>query len=295
MKNIGFVGLGVMGYPMAINIIKKTGKNVIGFDLVEEKRANFKEKGGISVENPEEVYRNCDVIFLCLPTNELVKSTIESVINTSSNGTIIIDMSSTNPTIIKELYLKAKNKGMHLLDSPVSGGEALAITGELAIMVGGDREIFEKVKELLMSIGKSVTYVGPSGSGDIAKLANNIIVAGYLGAFSEGFAFAVKAGMDPELLYKAIKDGAAGCVMLDQKMPKIYNRDFTPGARIAVHQKDLKNAAELAQKLNVELPITDMVLGYMKDLEADGKADEDQGALIKVYEKKMKVLVKKHN
>lgn len=291
---VGFIGMGIMGLPMAINIVKRN-LSVIGFDVVEEKRKIFEENGGISTDNTEHISKSCDIIFLCLPTNDLVKSNIQNIIKTGIKGTVIVDLSSTGPNVIREMYPKCKEAGIELLDAPVSGGEVGAIEGTLAIMCGGDEKTFDKVEPLLNYIGKTVTYMGSTGCGSVAKLANNMIVGCNIGAVSEALAFAVKAGLDPETLFNAIKDGFAGSAVLDSKAPKIISRNFEASARIAVHQKDLKNAINLADELNIEIPMSKMILDYMNEMEADGKVNEDHCAIARIYEKRMGVKIKKLN
>lgn len=293
MRKIGFIGMGIMGLPMVINLVKKGNLKVTGFDVVEEKRRLFEENGGTSTDNTEVIIKDCDVIFLCLPTNDLVKTTIQHVINSGVKGTIVVDLSSTAPNVIREMFPKCKEASIELLDCPVSGGEAGAIEGTLAIMCGGEKEVFHKVEPFLQYIGKTVTYMGSTGCGAVAKLANNMIVACNIGAVGEALAFAVKAGLDPEILFNAIKDGFAGSAVLNSKAPKIIERNFEASARIAVHQKDLKNALSLAQQLNVEIPMSKMILDYMNEMEKDGKVNEDHCAIAKIYEKRMNVEIKK--
>jgi 2-hydroxy-3-oxopropionate reductase len=293
MNNIGFVGLGIMGLPMAINLVKKSGQPVIGFDIFEDKRKEFKENGGTPVNNVEEIYSQCNIIFLCLPTNELVKSTIQGIIGTGRKGVTIVDLSSTAPSVIKEMYGKAKEYEIRLIDSPVSGGDVGAKDGSLVIMCGGDKEIFDQIQPLLIHMGSSVTYMGKSGCGSTAKLANNMIAGCYIGAMCEGFAFAVKSGIDPEVLFKAIKEGYAGSKIMNVKIPKIISRNFEASARIAVHQKDLKNAVQLARELGVEIPMSEMVLNFMNEMEDLGKVNEDHCAIAKIYENNMGVEIKK--
>lgn len=292
-KKIGFIGLGIMGLPMALNLVKKSEFSVMGYDVFEEKRNSFNSNGGKFVDNIEEIYQQSDIIFLCLPSNELVKKSIQAIIDNGKKGTIIVDFSSTAPAVIREMYEKAKQAGIYLLDSPVSGGEPGAIAGTLALMCGGEKDTFDTVNPLLHCVGSSVTYIGKSGSGSIAKLANNMVAGCYLGAMSEGLAFAVKAGIDPETLYYAIKDGYAGSKMFEVKAPKIISRNFEASARIAVHQKDLQNAVDYAEQMGVEIPMSNIVLDYMKEMEALGKADEDHCAIAQIYEKNMGVEIKK--
>lgn len=280
---------------MAINMLKKSGQSIMGFDVFEEKRNIFRENGGTSVEKAEEIYCSCDIIFLCLPTNDLVKSSIQGIIDTKRKGTIIVDLSSTAPNVIREMYTKAKEYGIEVLDSPVSGGESGAIAATLVLMCGGDKKIFDEIKPLLLCLGSSATYMGATGCGSIAKLANNMIVGCNIGAVGESFAFAAKAGLDPETLFNAIKGGFAGSEVLNAKAPKMISRNFEASARIAVHQKDLKNAVQLAEELGVEIPISKMILDYMNEMEEAGKINEDHCAIAKIYEKNMGVEIKKHD
>ncbi|HAQ40417.1 MAG TPA: phosphogluconate dehydrogenase [Clostridiales bacterium] len=292
MKQIGFIGMGIMGLPMAVNLVNKGKLSVKGFDIAKSRRKIFEENGGSSVDNTESIYESCDVIFLCLPTNELVKSNIKQILSNGIKGALIVDLSSTAPSVIRKMYQRCRQAGMSLLDSPVSGGETGAVEGTLAIMCGGDKEAFDEAEPLLSCIGRTVTYMGSTGCGAVAKLANNMIVGCYIGAVSEALAFAAKAGLDPSTLYRAIKDGFAGSAVLDLKAPKIIGRNFKPSARIAVHQKDLKNAVKLAEELNIEIPLSETILKYMDEIEADGMVNEDHCAIAKIYEKRMGVEIK---
>jgi 2-hydroxy-3-oxopropionate reductase len=292
MKKVGFIGMGIMGLPMATNILKKSGCSVVGFDVVEASRIKFAEAGGFTVADIKEVYENCDVIFLCLPKNELVESAVKEIIAHGKKGTIIVDFSSTFPGVIRKLYPEVKAAGMSLIDSPVSGGEIGAVAGTLVVMCGGDKGIFDEVKDLIACVGSTVTYMGSTGCGDVAKLANNMIVGCNLIAVSEAYAFAVKAGLDPEVLFDAIKGGFAQNAVMDVKVPKIISRDFSASARIAVHQKDMKNAAQLAKDMDVEIPMSTLVLHYMNRMEEAGLINEDQCALVKMFEQDMGIEVK---
>lgn len=292
MKKLGFIGMGIMGLPMATNILKKRENYMVGFDVMEGARNQFAEAGGAVSESIPEIAATCDIIFLCLPKNELVESVGLEVIANGKAGNIIVDCSSTAPAVIRGLYPKAKAAGQHLIDAPVSGGQIGAIEGSLAIMCGGDKEIYDIVEEYLACMGAKVTYVGATGCGDVAKLANNMIVGNHLLAMGEAFAFATKAGLDPAILFEAIKDGYAQSRILDVKVEKMMARDFEPAARIAVHQKDMKNALQLASEMDVEIPFSAMVLEYMNRMEADGLINEDQCALVKPFEKDMNVVVK---
>nr|MBP7425593.1 NAD-binding protein [Oscillibacter sp.] len=183
-------------------------------------------------------------------------------------------------------------KGFHLLDSPVSGGETGANGGTLVIMCGGEKEVFDEVRPYLLMMGKTATYMGPSGCGSTAKVANNMMVGIHLCAMGEAFAFAKKAGLDPQTLFDAIKGGFAQSAVMDGKVPKLLSRDFSASARIAVHLKDINNAMDVAAHLGVELPMTEIVKEQMDWMDARGMIDEDQCALAKYYEDAMGVEIK---
>lgn len=287
---IGFLGLGVMGLPMAKNLIEKSGCEVMGFDVVQKPKDILKEAGGIPVDDPVEIYKSCDIIMQMLPTHETIINSILQAVEYGKPGNIIVDLDSTAPDIIQDLYPKVKAAGMELLDSPVSGGNPMAIAGTLAIMTGGDKEAYDKVEDLLKCMGSPV-YVGGSASGSITKLVNNMIAGAYLVAMSEGYAFAAKAGIDLQTTFDATRCGFAGGPLYDNKIPKLINRDYEPGARIAVHRKDILNAKHFAHKMGVDTPMTDVVLNVMDWMKDNGHIDADQIAMVKYYEDKMDVSV----
>jgi len=289
---LGFIGLGVMGLPMATNILKKSGMPLLGSDVVPAALEKFKAVGGTPATNAE-IYAKCDVIFLSLPKNELVDSICNEIIDAKKEKAIIVDTSSTAPSIIRKIYAKGKAKNVAVLDSPVSGGNFGAKDGTLVIMCGGDKATYDEVLPYLNYMGKTVTYMGDSGCGDVAKLANNMIVGYNLVGNAEAYAFAVKAGLNPETLFKAIKDGFAQNKVQDVKIPKILKRDFSADARIAVHQKDMKNAKQLADEMHVEVPMADVVIACMQAMQDAGLINEDQCALVKPYEKAMGIEIKK--
>ena len=279
-----------MGLPMAKNVVQKCGLPVLGYDVVQQQMDAFREAGGIPVSDPAEIYKACDVILQILPTHPIIRNSVEQAIQYGKPGNVIVDLSSTAPDIILELYQQAKDAGMFLLDSPVSGGNPMAIAGTLAIMTGGDKEAFVKVKPVLACMGSPV-YTGGPASGSVTKLVNNMIGGAILVAIAEGYAFAAKAGIDLQTTFEATRGGFAGGPMYDNKVPKIIKRDYTPGARIAVHRKDILNAKHYAHKLDIDTPLTDVVLHVMDWMNDNGHIDEDQAALVKYYEDKMGVKV----
>ena len=289
MKKIGFLGMGVMGLPMAKNLLKKSGCEILGYDVMEKQREGFIAAGG-TVAEPEEIYKTCDVIMQILPTHAIIRDSVEKAVKFGKPGRIIVDLSSTAPDIIQELYKLAKDAGMYLLDSPISGGNPMAIAGTLAIMTGGDKEAFEEVKPLLECMGTPV-YVGGPASGSVTKLVNNMVAGAYLVAMAEGYAFAAKAGIDLQTTFEATRGGFAGGPLYDNKIPKLIHRDYEPGARVAVHRKDILNAKHYAHHLGVDTPMTDVVLQVMDWMNDNGHIDEDQIAMVKYYEDKMGVTV----
>ena len=285
---IGFLGMGVMGLPMAKNLVAKSGCEILGYDVVEKQRIALAEAGGTAVDDPMEIYNNCEIILQILPTHAIIRDSVEKAVKYGKPGRIIVDLSSTAPDIIQELYALAKDAGMHLLDSPISGGNPMAIAGTLAIMTGGDKEAFEKVEPILKCMGNPV-YVGGCASGSVTKLVNNMVAGAYLVAIAEGYAFAAKAGIDLQTTFDATRGGFAGGPLYDDKVPKLIHRDYEPGARVAVHRKDILNAKHYAHRLGVDTPMTDVVLQVMDWMNDNGHIDEDQIAMVKYYEDKMDV------
>ena len=289
---IGFIGLGTMGLPMSINLTKKCGLTVIGYDTVPARREMLDRDGGGSTDDVRTLYKESDVVFLCLPTTEAMRDCVLACLDNARPGTIIVELGSSAPDAIREIDSLVKAKGMHLLDSPVSGGEAGAIDGSLVIMTGGEEEIFAKVLPLLMCMGVRATYMGGSGNGSVAKLANNMIVGIHIGAIGEAYAYATRAGLNPRTLFEAIRGGLADSAVMTRKIPKIISRDFSPSARAEILQKDLKSAVALADAMGVAVPLTRKVLDDFYALETMGKADEDHMAIVRIVERNMGVEVK---
>jgi len=295
MENIGFIGLGIMGKPMAMNLLK-AGYQLIVYDIDNESVQYLVRAGAKEGKSSQDVASYSDIIITMLPNSPEVKEVVlgkNGLIHGIRSGSVLIDMSSIAPLTSKELSETLKKNGVIMLDAPVSGGEPKAIEGTLAIMVGGPEETFNKVKGLLAVMGKSVTLVGPLGSGNITKLANQIIVALNIAAMSEAMVLATKAGVDPEAVYNAIRGGLAGSTALDAKMPMILNANFKPGFRIELHIKDLLNALETAGELDVPVTLTSKVLEIMQALKAEGKAKDDHSGLVQYYEKLAKVKVRR--
>ncbi|MGA2802579.1 MAG: 2-hydroxy-3-oxopropionate reductase [Verrucomicrobiota bacterium] len=295
MKNIGFIGLGIMGKPMAKNLLK-AGYKLVVYDINTEPVKELVKAGAKEGRSSQDVASQNDIIITMLPNSPEVKDAVlgkNGVIHGAKPGTILIDMSSISPIASKEISQKLRQKGITMLDAPVSGGEPKAIEGTLAIMVGGPQETFDSIKDILGVMGASVKLVGDIGSGNITKLANQIIVALNIAAMGEAMVLATKAGVNPEKVYQAIRGGLAGSTVLDAKMPMVLDGNFKPGFRIELHIKDLMNALDTAKELGSPAILTGRVLEMMQALQADGKGKNDHSGLIQYYEKMANVEVRK--
>ena len=294
--NIGFIGVGIMGRPMAKNLLKA------GFSLtVYDKFAKLDDLialGAKAASSNKDVAAKSDVVITMLPNSLNVKQAIlgeDGVSEGARPGTIVVDMSSIAPDAAQEIAAALKTKGVAMLDAPVSGGEPKAIDGTLAIMVGGDAKDFDSVKPVLEKMGSSVVHVGDIGAGNVTKLANQIIVALNIAAVAEAFVLATKAGVDPEAVFNAIKGGLAGSTVMNAKVPMILNGDFNPGGRVELHTKDLQNVLDTGHRLNVPLPLTAGVMEVLQALISDGMRGLDHCAIVRHYEKLAKVEVRKHS
>lgn len=295
MKKIGFIGLGIMGKPMARNLLK-AGYPLTVYDIVPDKAEEVVEAGAKAGSSSKDVAEKSEVIITMLPNSPEVKEAVlgkNGVLEGAKPGTILIDMSSIAPLASKEVAEKAKEKGVTVLDAPVSGGEPKAVEGTLAIMVGGPQETFDEVEDILSVMGASVTRVGEIGSGNMTKLANQIIVALNIAAMSEAMVLAAKAGVNAEKVFQAIRGGLAGSTVLDAKMPLVLEGNFKPGFRIELHIKDLANALDTAHEVGVPVPLSSAVMEVMQALKVDGKGADDHGGIIQFYEKLAKVEVRR--
>ena len=291
---IGFIGLGIMGKPMAKNLLK-AGYSLTVNDLNKDAVAEVVSCGAASAPSAKEVAALSDVVITMLPNSPQVKQVVlgeGGVIESMREGTILVDMSSISPIVSQEVSAALAKKGIVMFDAPVSGGEPKAIDGTLAIMVGGPEASFAKVEDILKVMGGSVTLVGEIGSGNITKLANQIMVAANIAGMSEALVLATKANVDPEKVYRAIRGGLAGSTVLDAKAPLVLQGNFKPGFRIDLHIKDLQNALDTAASLEAPAPISMTVIDMMKTLSAGGKGSDDHGGLIQWYEKEAKIEVR---
>jgi len=293
--HIGFIGLGIMGKPMAKNLLK-AGYELLVFDVVEGPLKEVVAAGAKAATSPKDVASQCEIIITMLPNSPHVKKAIlgkDGVIEGVKSGSIVVDMSSIAPLASQEVAAELATKGVELLDAPVSGGEPKAVEGTLAIMVGGKQEIFDKVKDILLKMGASAVLCGDIGAGNVTKLANQIIVALNIAAMSEALVLATKAGVDPEKVFDAIKGGLAGSTVLNAKAPMVLQGNYKAGFRIELHIKDLQNALDTAHEIGAPIPLTSQVMEMMQAMKVDGKQTEDHGGLIQFYEKLAGVKVRR--
>jgi 2-hydroxy-3-oxopropionate reductase len=292
---IGFVGLGIMGKPMAKNLLK-AGYQLVVFDVNPAPVRELAAAGAEAAASAKEAAQKTDVVITMLPNSPHVKAAVlgpNGVLEGAKPGMIIVDMSSIAPLAAQEVAAQAAEKGVEMLDAPVSGGEPKAIDGTLSIMVGGKKEVFEKCQAVLSKMGASVVLCGEIGAGNTTKLANQIIVALNIAAMSEALVLGKKAGVNPETIYKAIRGGLAGSTVLDAKAPMVLNGNFKPGFRIELHIKDLANAIDTAHEVGVPLPLTSQVMEIMQALKVDGKAGNDHSGIVQFYEKLAKIEARK--
>lgn len=291
----GFIGLGIMGKPMAKNLLQ-AGYQLVVYDIVAPAVAELAAAGAETASSPREVAQRTEIVITMLPNSPHVKEVVlgkNGVLEGAKPGSIIVDMSSIAPLAAKEVAAQAALQGVEMLDAPVSGGEPKAIAGTLSIMVGGKKEIFDRCAEMLSKMGASVVLCGDIGAGNTTKLANQIIVALNIAAMSEAFVLGAKAGVNPETIFNAIRGGLAGSTVLDAKAPMVLAGNFNPGFRIELHIKDLANALETAHDVGVPLPLTSQVMEIMQALKVDGKAGNDHGGIIQFYEQLAKVEARK--
>ena len=295
MAKIGFVGLGIMGKPMARNLMK-AGHELTVFDIVPEAVEETASAGAARGTSSSDVAAKSEIVITMLPDGPEVEAAClgpGGVLEGARPGMLLIDMSSISPLVAQKVGAACEAKGVDFLDAPVSGGEPGAIAGTLAIMVGGKREVFEKAAPILKCMGATVTLTGQVGAGNVTKLANQIMVASNIAAMGEALVLATKAGLDPEVVFNAVKGGLAGSNVLNAKAPMAIARNFKPGFRIQLHQKDLRNALLAGESLKVGLPITSLVQQMLVALMNEGKGDLDHSGIVTFIERMAQVEVKK--
>lgn len=285
MSKVGFVGLGIMGKPMAKNMLA-AGVDLMVNDLNTEAVEELKAAGA-SVGTLAEIGAACDVIFMILPSGEISKAVLlgeNGIASTLTAGKVVCDMASVTPIESKECYDALAKIGVGFVDSPVSGGEPGAIKGTLAFMAGGDQKDFDVLMPYYEIMGSSAILVGGSGSGSVTKLANQIIVNNTIAIVSEAFVLATKAGADPVKVYNAIRGGLAGSAVLDAKIPLIVERNFVPGGKISINHKDIKNVVNTAHSLDVPIPYSAQLYEILQTMKIHGHMNDDHGGIVQYFE-----------
>src|SRR6202521_3634023 len=284
-----------MGKPMAKNLLK-AGHSVTVYELVPSGMDEGAAAGAGKGSTPKDVAGRTDIVITMVPDGPEVEQAVlgpNGVLEGARKGAVVVDMSSISPMVSQKVGAACEAKGVDFLDAPVSGGEPKAIDGTLAIMVGGQQAVFDKIEPILKIMGSTVTLTGKIGAGNVTKLANQIMVACNIAAMGEALALATKAGLDPEVVFNAVKAGLAGSTVLNVKAPMVYSRNFKPGFRVRLHQKDLRNALLAAESMKVSLPLTSTVQNMLIDLMNNGKGDLDHSAIVQVIEAASAVVVKK--
>jgi 2-hydroxy-3-oxopropionate reductase len=281
MATVGFVGLGIMGRPMLNNLLK-AGHTVVAYGRTAAKLDACVKDGAERGASNSDVGARAEIVITMLPDGPEVEEVVlgeHGILAGAKPGALIIDMSSINPLVSQKIAKACAAKGVDFMDAPVSGGEPKAIEGTLAIMVGGSEELFAKAEPILKCMGSSVTLTGPVGAGNTTKLANQIMVACNIAAMGEALTLATLCGLNPEVVFNAVKGGLAGSSVLNAKAPMLIARNFKPGFKINLHQKDLRNALQTAETNRVCLPITALVQQMLSSLIGAGKGDLDHSAI----------------
>jgi 2-hydroxy-3-oxopropionate reductase len=287
MTNIAFIGLGIMGSPMAVHLAK-AGHQVAGYNRTPEKAAPLVDAGGRAAESIADAVRDAEVICVMVPDSPDVADVLAGeggVFDNAKPGTLVIDFSSIRPDVTTQLAEQATAKGLRLVDAPVSGGEAGAVNAALSIMVGGEADDFEAAKPYLDVVGKTVVHVGPSGAGQTVKAANQLIVAANIEALAEAVVFLEAYGVDTAAALEVLGGGLAGSKVLDQKQQNMLGRSFEPGFRIALHHKDLGIVTAAAREAGVVVPLGSLVAQLMASALANGDGGLDHSGLLRGVER----------
>jgi 2-hydroxy-3-oxopropionate reductase len=291
---IGFIGIGIMGLPMAQNLLK-ADYPLIAYDLNKQALETLVAEGAQKGTSCAQVAAHCDIIITMLPNSPDVQKAVldpQGIAEGVREGQILIDMSSIAPLVSQSLAKELAKKGVDMLDAPVSGGQEKARSGTLAIMVGGKEEIFQQCKPILEIMGNPV-LVGDLGAGETTKLVNQAIVAVNIAIVAEALLFGKKAGVDPQRIFDAIKNGLAGSQCLTDKAPRMFTGNYDPGFRMRLHVKDLTNVLQTSQALHNAMPLTAQVMEMMQTLMAEGHTEADHGGLALFYEKMNGLSLKK--
>ncbi len=283
---VGLIGLGIMGKPMARNLLK-AGFPVTVYNRTRPRADELRGLGASVADSPRGVAAQSEIVVTIVSDSPDVRAVIlgpDGVIEGARAGSIVIDMSTISPLVTREIACMLMGKGVHMLDAPVSGGEKGAIEGTLSIMVGGDAAVLERARPVLLAMGKTITHIGSNGMGQVCKLANQIAIGLHNLSISEALIFAAKAGADPEKVMVAIQGGAANSWAFQVLAPKILKRDFSPGFMVKLQQKDLRLVLDAARELHLPLPGTSLTHQLYQAVETRGGGGEGNHALVKALE-----------
>jgi len=292
---IGFIGLGIMGKPMCKNLLN-AGHQLVVCSRTQSSVDELVAAGATSAPTPKDVASQVELVITMLPNSPEVKEVIlgtNGVIEGAQPGCIVADMSSIAPLASQQVAAALAAKGIEMLDAPVSGGQPKAISGTLSVMVGGKQEIFDRCVPVFKAMAASVVRVGNIGAGNVTKLANQIVVALNIAALSEAMVLAAKAGVEPELVFQAIRGGLAGSTVMEAKAPLMLDRKFNPGFKINLHIKDLANALDTSHEVGAPLPLTASVMEILQTLKHDDHGNSDHGAIVRYFEKLAKIELKR--
>ena len=285
-EKVGFIGLGIMGKPMAKNLME-AGYELVLYNRTLEKAEELSEDGAEVAANPREVAENSEIIVTMLPDSPDVRDVVagkDGVLEGIKEGALLVDMSTISPVVTEELAEKLEERGASMLDAPVSGGDVGAIEGTLSIMVGGSEEDFERAKPLFEVMGKTITHVGPSGTGQVVKAANQIVVALTIEAVSEALVLGSAGGVSAEKILDVLSGGLAGNKVMEVKREKFLQHDFEPGGKVEFHHKDLGIALSAGREYGVVLPVTAIVDQMLLAMKKKGRGGEDHSALLTFIE-----------
>ena len=287
MKTIGFIGVGVMGKPMVRNLMKR-GYPVSIYSRTKAKVLDVIEEGAMWCDNVAACAAEKDVIITMVGFPKDVEEVYfgeDGILANAKPGAVTIDMTTTSPKLSERIYTEAKKRGIAALDAPVSGGDSGAIAGTLSIMVGGDREAFDRCQDIFEALGSSITYEGGAGKGQHTKMANQIALSGIVASVAEAIAYARRTGLDVDTMLASISKGAAGSWQMDHNAPKMVSGDMAPGFYIRHFIKDMSIAAEEAEDVGLTLPVLDRVLAMYKELESCGEGSLGTQAIIHYFDK----------
>lgn len=287
MERIGFIGLGIMGRPMALNLARN-GHPLTVWARRRETMGALAEAGAETAASPREVARQSDIVFVIVSDTPDVEQVIfgaEGIVHGAARGAVVVDMSTISPAAARDMAARLAAEGVEMLDAPVSGGEVGAVQGTLSIMAGGSAEVFDRVKPLLQCIGRNIVHIGPSGSGQVAKSCNQILAAVTIEGVAEALNFAIRSGADPRRVREALLGGFAYSKALEIHGQRMLDGDFKPGFRVRLFQKDLRIVLDNAHQLGLALPAAALVAQHFNAQAGAGEGDLDGNSLFRVIER----------